>query len=271
MKLFLNKSFIIILCIALFFTVIPTAWVIMGRTDLIRSSVNVIAFPFRWIGQQIYKGVSGFASYFSSVDTLLERQEELSKENESLKAQLYDQQRIKKENENLKEYIGLDQQNDEQKWIAAQVVAVNEQFWTINRGSEAGIVSGRPVIDHNGAVGTVISSGIGWAYIKPFWTPGAALSAIDVNTGVLGEISGTTGLSNKGSCKLTGLTETAVFKTDDMIVSSGKGSIWTANIPIGVVRDVTYDSALRTAVAIVEIAAEMNNPGVVLVLAGVES
>lgn len=268
MKLLTNKFFIICLCVALFFSVVPTVWLMLGRSDLIRSTVNTVAVPFRWVGSKISDGFKGFGSYFSSMDRLLKENEDLTRENESLRAEIYDLKRIEKENDNLKKYINLDSNYQNNKWIAAKVVATTDLVWTINCGTEAGIQAGRPVVSSSGAIGTVTEAGVGWAYVKPIWKSGVSISAVDVDTDCMGEVTSSTDLAIKGQCRFSGMEESAKMQVGDIVMTSGMGSSWPGNVVIGEILDVQYDAFSRVPVAVVQIAAFTNNPDVVLVLDG---
>lgn len=270
MRILENRFFIIAVCIALILTIIPTAWAVMGRTDLLTTALNTVAVPFRFIGTKIGEGFRGIGAYFTTVGKLLDENERLKAENESLRQELFEQKKYEIENKNIRAFIHLDSEADRFRWAAAKVVAITEHYWVLNSGSEAGIEKNMPVVDASGAVGTVIACGLGWAHVQPFHIPGLTVSAYDLETSDLGQVTGTVTLSASRRFRISNLPESSEIKSGDTIVSSGYGSIWPEGFLIGTVLDVKYDANSRSPVATIEPAANLVNPTMVMVLLGEE-
>ena len=88
-----SKFFVILAAVAVFLTVVPSALSIMGRQDLLRSAVNLLATPFQSAAKWCGDGVDGFVKYFTEYDRLKAENEELR--------QLLEEERQKNDSANV--------------------------------------------------------------------------------------------------------------------------------------------------------------------------
>ena len=87
-ELIRSRFFVILIAVAVFLTVLPTALAMMGRADIVRSGANAIAYPFRELARVTGDAFKGFSAYFTEFDRLKEENERLKEELEAANGRL---------------------------------------------------------------------------------------------------------------------------------------------------------------------------------------
>jgi len=120
----------------------------------------------------------------------------------------------------------------------------NEEFYgfTINKGSLAGVSAGDPVITESGLVGRVTKVGATYSKVSTIFNPDVQVAAIGANTGDPGILSGGKKLADQNQVELTGLDPKASVQEGELIVTSGMGGVFPANIVIGTVQSISTGS-----------------------------
>ena len=67
-RFFKSWTFILLLCVALILTIVPSVLSLMGQGTVVRNAIGVMLSParnfFSWIGE----GFAGFVEYFTEFD-----------------------------------------------------------------------------------------------------------------------------------------------------------------------------------------------------------
>ena len=140
--------------------------------------------------------------------------------------------------------------------------------FTLNRGSLHGIKVNMPVITKDGIVGCVSEVGLNWSKVTTIIESASSVGAYVPRSGESGIVSGDFSLKNEGKCKFSYVSQTADIVVGDRVLSSGMGSVYPADLPIGRVVEIGEDEYNRTFVATVEPAVELSSLQWVMIVTG---
>ena len=116
--------------------------------------------------------------------------------------------------------------------------------------------------------------GITWCKVSTILEKSAdskGIGAYIENSGTMGVVIGDYTLEQQGLCKMTYIEEGADIKVGDLVLSSGVGSVYPADLIIGVVEEVTVDEYSRTIVANVRPTVDFSALHYVLIITGYET
>lgn len=198
-----------------------------------------------------------------TLQELRDRIGELEKQLAEKNTQLVDYYSIKKENEQLKKYLDLKDLNPDWEFVSASVAGrdPNEEFYgfTINKGSLAGVQAGDPVITESGLVGRVTKVGATYAKVATIFNPDVQVAAISAKTGDTGILTGDKKLADQNLVQLTSLDPKAAAQKGELIVTSGMGGVFPANIVIGTVQSIGTGSLDISLTAVLQPASAIQN------------
>ncbi len=272
MKLFQNKFFIICLCVAVVLCVVPSTLSLMGYTGLVKDIIGTVTAPIRWCVTAVGDGFEGLGRYFSGVDALTEENQSLQDENAALREQQERAERLEKENERLRQYLDMKTKYPELQFEEGMIIghaAGNYMTgFTLNRGSLHGIAVNMPVVVKEGIVGYVTEVGLNWCMVSTLIEDKGAVGAYVARSGSLGMVSGDPSMKERGVCKMSYMDEEADIQVGDTILSSGTGSVYPADLPIGTVTEVQHDEYNRTPVAIIAPAVDFSSLQYMMIVTG---
>lgn len=251
-----NRFFIICLCIGLSAALFTGVFAVMGWGGLLRQVGAGILYPFQWTAKQIGNGASSIAGYFRDVGEMRDEIESLKAENERLRADVHDAELIRQEQEWLYKYLSMKEEHDDRQLCAASVTAA---VWsdgyatvlTLNKGSSSGITTGMPVVTEAGLVGMVCEVGLTFCKVRTVLDTDHSAGAIVPRSGEIGMIEGSFMSLHDGRLMLRYLDAEADVLPDDVCVTSGRGTVYTYGIPVGVVESVDTNAYTRTTEAVI--------------------
>lgn len=265
-----TKFFIIAASVAVFLTVVPVVLASMGRTDILRSAVNLIATPFKSAAAFCGNAVDGFFDYFTEFERLKEENDRLREELSEAQSKNDAADVALAENEWLKKFLLFSQENPEYILIEAKAVGRESgdfvTSFTLNKGTLAGISKGQCVVTPEGLVGYVYEVGLNYAKVKTVISDGAAVGAICERSGAYGTLEGTVGASENGLCKMICANGDADVQVGDVIVTSGVGSVYPYGLTLGRVSAVEVDEYSRELILYVETAVDFSDVSRVIVI-----
>ena len=201
------------------------------------------------------KGVNQLGSGLTNLRGHLRTKKSLEKENEELRTQLADAQQNlnqvqlnQEELDNLKSLYDMDQNYADYDKIAANVIGKDAGNWfsvfLIDRGSNDGITVGMNVLADGGLAGIVIQVGPNYAKVRSIIDDNSNVSARNLSTSDLCEVSGSLKTMNESSLidfdDLRDKEDQA--KVGDQIVTSNISDMFLEGIPIGYITDIKTDS-----------------------------
>ena len=255
-----QKFFIACLGLALAIALFSGVFAVMGWGSLLRDVGSAVIYPFQWVGNAVGNGVSGFFSYFADVKELKEEADSLRKENESLKNQLVDAEILADENSWLYRYLSMKEEHSDYSLCAASVISSSSSSGaggkyvteiTLNRGSGSGIKAGMPVVTPSGLVGVVVEVGVGHCRVSTLLDTSVSVGAVTTRASENGLCEGDYALVHEGCALLRGLPEEADVEVDDIVVTSGRGSVYPYGIPIGRATEIRANAYVRTTEAVI--------------------
>jgi rod shape-determining protein MreC len=256
-----QKFFIACLGLALAVALFTGVFAVMGWGSLLSDVGSAVIYPFQWVGSKIGGGVSGFFSYFADIRDLRDEVESLKNENQELKDQLVDAEIMADENAWLYHYLTMKEERGDWSLCAASVIASATASGeggdyatelTLNRGSASGIAAGMPVVTGSGLVGVVVEVGLNHCRVMTLLDTSVSVGAVTTRATENGLCEGDYARLHEGHATLKNLPEEADVEVGDIVVPSGRGSVYPYGIPIGRVTDVTANAFVRTTEAAVQ-------------------
>lgn len=270
MKFFKNKFFIFSLSIVIFIVILTATLSVMGQIGPFKNVLNTVAKPFRQAGVQIKEAFDGFILYFSSVEDLNKENESLAEALAKAELQLAENEAVKAENERLRAYLNVKKTHPDLKLTEAMIIGSEAEnymtVFTLNKGSGDGISLGMPVIVPEGLVGSVCEIGTNWCRVRAITEASASVGACVPRSGEIGILEGDISLKDTGNCYLNYLSPEADVEVGDLVLSSGKGSVYPRDIVIGQIIAIETNEYLRTKVATVKISADLTSLKYVMII-----
>lgn len=271
MKRFLkNKFFIATLAVALILTTSATVLSVMGINDPLRNIFGTLTAPLRWCATKISQGMDGYKIYFAKIDDLVEQNNALAAENARLRAELAEAKRAEAQNEYFREYLGLPWL--ENNWTITDATVIGREStpyrttYTLNRGSLHGIKKGMPVVTDAGVVGSVVEVGMAYCRVSCIIETASSVGVYVKRSGADGILSGDMKLREQGLCLISYLDAEADIQVGDLIVTAGTGSIYPAELTVGVVTELIPDQFSRTLTAAVRPAADLEGLNTLMII-----
>ena len=256
-----QRFFIACLGLALAITLFTGVFAVMGWGSLLRDVGSAVLYPFQWVGAKVSDGVSGFFSYFQDIDSLKEELESVRAENESLKSELIDAEIMADENSWLYRYLSMKEEHGDYSLCAASVISSASASGegsdyalelTLNRGTSSGVKEGMPVVTSLGLVGVVVETGLNHCRVMTLLDTSVSVGAVTTRAVQNGLCEGDYARLYDGYATLKGLPEEADVEEGDIVVTSGRGSVYPYGIPIGRVVSIHANAFVRTTEAAVE-------------------
>ena len=253
-----HKFLILCLSLTLAVSLFSGVFAVMGWGSLLRDAGSAILYPFQWVASAAGNAAEGFAAYFSDIRKLQDEIDALQKENESLREQLADAELLADENTWLYQYLSMKEEHEDYGLCAATVIASSSASGdyvteiTLNKGVSSGVEVGMPVITASGLVGVVVEAGAYHCLVSTILNPSVSVGAVTSEHAENGLCEGDYALATVGNTALRYLREEANVQAEDIVMTSGRGSVYPYGIPIGRILSVSSNPYSRTTEAVVE-------------------
>ena len=256
-----QRFFIVCLAAALSVTLFSGVFAVMGWGSLLRDVGSAVIYPFQWVGHKVGNAFSGFGSYLQDVDALQKELDSLRAENESLRGELVDAEILRDEHAWLYQYLAVKEDREDISLCAATVISATSSSGeggnyiielTLNKGTSSGVSAGMPVITPLGLVGVVVEAGRSFCRVSTLLNTSVSVGAVTTRGGENGLCEGDYTVLHNGCATLRGLSEEADVEVGDIVVTSGRGSVYPYGIPIGRVTAIHANAFSRTTEATVQ-------------------
>jgi rod shape-determining protein MreC len=132
----------------------------------------------------------------------------------------------------------------------------------IDRGSDDGLRKGMPVITQQGLVGSIAAVTAGAARVQLINDPGSSINVVLQQSGEEAVING----QITGEIELDMIRQNASIQPGDLVLTSGLGGNYPANIVVGQVITVRNEASALFQTASVQPAVDFSQLGIVLII-----
>lgn len=274
MKLLKNKFFIAVVAVAIVLCAVPSVLSLTGHTDLLRSGLTVISYPFRAVFTYAADGIGGFFKYFTSVDELIKENEALRKELDAYRDDAARAESAEGENLRLREYYDFVSSHTTYTMTDARVTGRQSNSYsvtyTLNRGSECGIERNMGVVTTSGVVGYITEVGVGWSRAVALTDPTAAVGVYEPRTGVYGTLEGSVAHRQDGLCVLERIPSDTLLAEGDKLLSSGS-SVFPPDLEVGKIVSSEPDKYTHSVTYLVQPSVDLDGVTHVIIITGVKA
>ena len=263
MKRFLEKRGLwLLLAIAVVAVTLAAMSIFSSTASPLGNIVGVITSPFRSAAQSVADWYNEKQDYFADNRALRAANEELKRQIAEMQADVRDAETALEENERYREMLGLREKHRSFELESARVLNRSRSNWTssltLNCGTDYGIAVGDCVItERYELVGVVSEAGYNWCTVLTVIDTDSSLGARVFRTGDVGLAQGDFALMGQGLLELSYLpNEGSQLLPGDLVLSSGLGGYYPADLTIGSVREVRTDDSGAASYAVVQPAAE---------------
>ncbi len=249
-KIFITVLVTVLIIIVIIFSSIPGN-PIHSLTRPLSVVLNPIQNAVSFVGDRI-------GSFFSAVTEgmdIREENQELKEEIAKLEYELSQSEEATRRWEELKDAFQIKDTFEQYELIGSSILTREADEWfsviRIDSGSKDGLnfelYDAFAAVDARmNLVGRVISSDNDTAKVLPLLHEGFSVSAkVDTVNGIVVRVTGENQLKQSGLCKVSMIPEGMSLNVGDVLVTSGKGGVFPAGIPIGVIDSVHNDSELN--------------------------
>lgn len=185
--------------------------------------------------------------FFVGMDSLMAENQQLKIEVARLENEVSNLSEVNVENVELKQMLGMEQEVKNWGPVATTVIARSPDSWystiTIKGGINKGFAVGMPVVATEGLVGRILSVTEHTAEVLLIVDKEGAVGAKMQLTGTPGVVEGTTSAGN--ILYMIHIPYEAQVENDQVVITSGLGSIFPAGLRIGYVTNVeSYNGGL---------------------------
>jgi rod shape-determining protein MreC len=239
-------------------------------TPVSRILLNPIVSAQTWLAKR-YQAVQSLITQPEDVTTLRQQNSALEAENSRLQVQIVELQQQVTEAQLLSTLVDYERRHVENQYIAASVIARDispfMHYVIIDRGSDDGLRKGMPVITQQGLVGSIAAVTAGAARVQLINDPGSSINVIlqqsDVEAVLNGQIT--------GEIELNMISQNATIQPGDLVMTSGLGGNYPANIVIGQVVTIRNEASSLFQTASVQPAVDFSQLGIVLIITNFQS
>ena len=218
--------------------------------------LSVVLTPLQKVTSALSGGAASVWEKYTSIDDVMDRNEQLEAENAELRQQMVDYDRIKAENDAYKALARIQDTNSEASYVSAFVIGRDplDEFggFTLDQGSTDGVAVNDAIISDRGyRLGVVVevdaTSRKGMTILHPSFNAAGVISRTREN----GIITGSADYAADGQCVLTNLDRTAEARKGDQVITTGLGGVFPANLLVGTVQEVVPEQSGKSSSAVI--------------------
>ncbi|MBQ7986794.1 MAG: rod shape-determining protein MreC [Clostridia bacterium] len=271
---FLRNKIVKIITIVIVTCAVLSGMAYFGSNPVQRALYTVISPVFNGIYsvvtpvRQFVTNIKEAGNYEKEIKSLKEQVNALSIENKSREDYI-------NENKRLKELLDLkDTTMAAYDTVTARVVSYEPNSWydtvMLDKGEKGGISVDDIVITSLGVVGRVTDCGSNWSKVSTIINASNSVGIKLSRTGDVGVLSGDASLAQDKNAKLEYLSNDKNLIKGDILVTSGLGGVYPANLTIGKIINIRSDSAGNLDYGVVEPSVDFSSLYEVLVITGMK-
>jgi len=234
-------------------------------TPLSRILINPLIAAQTWISTR-FQAIQSLVTSPADVASLRQDNAELEAEIARLQVQMVALQQDLTEAQVLSSLVDYARSRSENRYVAAAVIGRDPSpflhYVIINRGSDDGLRKGMPVVTQQGLVGQIAAVTAGGSRVQLINDPGATVNVLlqqsETEAVLTGDIT--------GELNLELIPQSATVQSGDLIMTSGYGGSFPANLLVGQVSTVRSNAYDLFQSASVQPAVDFSQLEIVLVI-----
>ena len=218
--------------------------------------LSVVLTPLQKVTSALSGGAASVWEKYTSIDDVMNRNEQLEAENAELRQQMVDYDRIKAENDAYKALARIQDTNSEASYVSAFVIGRDplDGFggFTLDQGSTDGVAVNDAIISDRGyLLGVVVEVDATSCKVMTILHPSFNAAGVISRTRENGIITGSADYAADGQCVLTNLDRTTEARKGDQVITTGLGGVFPANLLVGTVQEVVPEQSGKSSSAVI--------------------
>lgn len=218
--------------------------------------LSVVLTPLQKVTSALSGGAASVWEKYTSIDDMMDRNEQLEAENAELRQQMVDYDRIKAENDAYKALARIQDTNSEATYVSAFVIGRDplDEFggFTLDQGSTDGVAVNDAIISDRGyLLGVVVEVDATSCKVMTILHPSFNAAGVISRTRENGIITGSADYAADGQCVLTNLDRTTEARKGDQVITTGLGGVFPANLLVGTVQEVVPEQSGKSSSAVI--------------------
>lgn len=218
--------------------------------------LSVVLTPLQKVTSALSGGAASVWEKYTSIDDVMDRNEQLEAENAELRQQMVDYDRIKAENDAYKALARIQDTNSEASYVSAFVIGRDplDEFggFTLDQGSTDGVAVNDAIISDRGyLLGVVVEVDATSCKVMTILHPSFNAAGVISRTRENGIITGSADYAADGQCVLTNLDRATEARKGDQVITTGLGGVFPANLLAGTVQEVVPEQSGKSSSAVI--------------------
>ena len=218
--------------------------------------LSVVLTPIQKVTSALSGGAASVWEKYTSIDDVMDRNEQLEAENAELRQQMVDYDRIKAENDAYKALARIQDTNSEASYVSAFVIGRDtlDEFggFTLDQGSTDGVAVNDAIISDRGyLLGVVVEVDATSCKVMTILHPSFNAAGVISRTRENGIITGSADYAADGQCVLTNLDRATEARKGDQVITTGLGGVFPANLLVGTVQEVVPEQSGKSSSAVI--------------------
>lgn len=218
--------------------------------------LSVVLTPLQKVTSALSGGAASVWEKYTSIDDVMDRNDQLEAENAELRQQMVDYDRIKAENDAYKALARIQDTNSEASYVSAFVIGRDplDEFggFTLDQGSTDGVAVNDAIISDRGyLLGVVVEVDATSCKVMTILHPSFNAAGVISRTRENGIITGSADYAADGQCVLTNLDRATEARKGDQVITTGLGGVFPANLLVGTVQEVVPEQSGKSSSAVI--------------------
>lgn len=218
--------------------------------------LSVVLTPLQKVTSALSGGAASVWEKYTSIDDVMDRNEQLEAENAELRQQMVDYDRIKAENEAYKALANIQKKNSNATYVSGFVIGRDplDEFggFTLDKGTADGVAVNNAVISDRGyLLGMVVEADPTSCKVMTILHPSFNAAGVISRTRENGIITGSADYAADGQCVLTNLDRATEARKGDQVITTGLGGVFPANLLVGTVQEVVPEQSGKSSSAVI--------------------
>ena len=219
--------------------------------------LGVILTPFQKAAAVVSGGVGTVWEKYTSIDKVMEQNEQLETENAELRQQMVDYDRIKAENEAYKALANIQKKNSNATYVSGFVIGRDplDEFggFTLDKGTADGVAVNNAVISDRGyLLGMVVEADPTSCKVMTILHPNFNAAGVVSRTRDNGIITGSADYAADGLCILSNLARSTLSREGDQVITTGLGGVFPPDVLVGVIKELTPEASGKSTLAVIQ-------------------